>query len=145
METVSYLGVFLKNHANMELRISITWRAKRVLKTGGLIKTTTFPVSSVSCTWDFFFALSGLVLYSNKNREERGTETRNVHNVILRWVLANLFCNGKAMSITYSAYVSEALGIQHAMRLRIIVMPRSITFFPNYVIKVGVSKKLYWT
>ena len=31
----------------------------------------------------------------------------------------NLFCHGRAVSITYSECVSVALGIQHAMRMRL--------------------------
>jgi len=34
----------------------------------------------------------------------------------------NLFCSGKAISITYSEWVLVALGIQHAMRVRHVVL-----------------------
>jgi len=34
----------------------------------------------------------------------------------------NHCCHGKAISITYSKFVSVALGIQHAMRMRCIIM-----------------------
>ena len=41
-------------------------------------------------------------------------------------------CSGKAKSITHSVVVSAALGVEHAMRMRHIVicgLPRSIIFF----------------
>jgi len=45
----------------------------------------------------------------------------------------NHFCNGSAISITYSECVFVALGIQHAMRIRYIVvicgLPGSTNFF----------------
>ena len=46
--------------------------------------------------------------------------------------LCNHCCSGKAKSIAYSKCVPVALGIQHAERMRRIVirgLPRSITFF----------------
>ena len=43
---------------------------------------------------------------------QRNTEARS----------RNYRCRGKAISITYSAYVSVALGIQHAKRMRRIIL-----------------------
>jgi hypothetical protein len=44
----------------------------------------------------------------------------------------NHFCSGRAITVTYSECVFVALGIQHAMRIRYIVMcglPGSTNFF----------------
>ena len=50
----------------------------------------------------------------------------------------NHFCRGKAISITYSEYVSVALVIQDAKRMRRIILPPwSVWFyyiFPHYLI-----------
>jgi len=49
----------------------------------------------------------------------------------------NRCCRPKAINITYSAGVSVALVIQHAMRMRHIVtcgLSSSTIFFPNYLI-----------
>jgi L,D-peptidoglycan transpeptidase YkuD (ErfK/YbiS/YcfS/YnhG family) len=53
-------------------------------------------------------------------------------NVTLRRVRCNHCWSGKAISITYSEFVSVALGTQHAMRMRHIVilrLPGSTVFF----------------
>jgi hypothetical protein len=55
---------------------------------------------------------------------QRNNETRS----------CNYCCSGKEISITYSDCVFVASGIQHAMRMRLIVicrLPGSTTFFHN--------------
>jgi hypothetical protein len=52
--------------------------------------------------------------------------------------LCKYFCNGKAINITYCERVFVALGIQHAMRMRHIViggLPRLYNVFPHCLIK----------
>ena len=49
----------------------------------------------------------------------------------------NHCCIGKAISIAHSQFVFVALVVQHAMRMRHIVicgLPRSTIFFPHYLI-----------
>ena len=46
-----------------------------------------------------------------------------VYKVKLWRVRATILCRGKAMSITYSECVSVASVIQHAMRMRRIILP----------------------
>ena len=55
----------------------------------------------------------------------------------------NHFCFAKAISITYSEYVSVALGIQHAMRMRhIVTWPAPLyNIFQHYLIKGTIFKK----
>jgi hypothetical protein len=50
----------------------------------------------------------------------------------------------KAVSVTYSEYVSVALGTQHAMRMRHTVicgLPRSTIFFPHYFVNGKIFEK----
>jgi hypothetical protein len=60
----------------------------------------------------------------------------------------NRFCSGKAIIITYSLCVFVVLGIQHAMRMRhivICVLSRSTVFFPRYPINGKIfGKKVNW-
>jgi hypothetical protein len=44
----------------------------------------------------------------------------------------NHFCRGKAISVTYSEYVSVALVIQHAKRMRRIIIPYLAFLFLPY-------------
>jgi hypothetical protein len=68
---------------------------------------------------DWVFKYSGLRFVSKwlNTRQalhvERNNEARS----------CNHCCSGKAMSITYSESMSVALGIQHAMRMRCIILP----------------------
>ena len=53
------------------------------------------------------------------------------HNIQAR--SCNRCCSGKGITVTYSVFVFVALDIQHAMRMRHIVicdLPRSTTFSP---------------
>jgi len=65
--------------------------------------------------------------------------------------LCKYCCSGKAINITYFECVFVALGTQHAMRVRHIVicgLPRLYNMFPNYLIKETIfqkKKKSYWT
>jgi hypothetical protein len=63
--------------------------------------------------------------------------------------LCNHFYRGKAISITYSEYVSVALVIQHAMRmLRIInchLWLICLPIFPHYLINGTTFEKSYRT
>ena len=57
-------------------------------------------------------------------------------NVALRRFRAAIFAVEKPLNIAYSDYVSVALGIQHAMRMRLIStcgLPALQYFFPRYV------------
>ena len=46
----------------------------------------------------------------------------------------NHFCRGKSISVTYSEYVSLALFIQHANRMRQIVVCLTAPYFTHYLI-----------
>jgi hypothetical protein len=49
------------------------------------------------------------------------------------YVQSNHCCNGKAVSITYSEYVSVALGIQHAKCMRCIILPTAACLSLQYI------------
>ena len=60
----------------------------------------------------------------------------------------NHCCSAKAISVTYSVcvFVFVAVGIQHAMRVRHIVVcgpPGSTIFFPHYLINAKIFEKPY--
>ena len=71
---------------------------------------------------------------------------KRTYDVILRRFRVNIVKSGKAMGITYSEYVSVALGIQHATRMRHIIcgLPRH-SIFPHYLINGTIfEEKCYW-
>ena len=71
------------------------------------------------------------------------------YNVTMKGVRATIVTVWKAISITYSEGVSVALGIQHAMGMRHIVicgLPPLYYIFPRYLINGTIfEKKSYWT
>ena len=65
-------------------------------------------------------------------------------NVPLSCVLCNQFCGGKAISTTYSECAYVVLVMQHAMRMRHIVicgLTSCIIFFPQYLISGVIFEK----
>jgi hypothetical protein len=66
--------------------------------------------------------------------DQVGDQTKVIQrNIVARW--CKHFCSGKAISITYSERVFVALGTQHAMRVRHIIMPAMLyNIFPHYLI-----------
>ena len=68
------------------------------------------------------------------NKEQ---DKRYMYHLKMGHVSGTICWSGKAVSITYSDYVSVAFGIQHAMRTRHIIicgLSRSTIFFPYYLI-----------
>jgi hypothetical protein len=57
----------------------------------------------------------------------------------------NHCCHGKAISITYSEFVSMALVIQHTKRMRRIILSSvdypDLHIFPHYLLNVAIVRK----
>jgi hypothetical protein len=52
----------------------------------------------------------------------KNNNTGNVHKMYIEALSRNHFCCGKAISISYSEYVSKALVIQLSVRMRRIIL-----------------------
>ena len=85
------------------------------------------PINPLNADLNPIFHLLALlgahhILHVSRIRNNTKQEKQSKCKVTMRYVRATIFCYGSAISIAKSECVSVALGIQHAMHMRLIIL-----------------------